>query len=84
VIQTEWHTIDSAPRCIGNAGRERGDNGRRPVIVTRWPIKSLAHPPMAIARLTERGWITGESKNKLWFEPTHWTPLPAPPQDNTP
>lgn len=70
----EWRPVETAPKCV--AGGD-GDNGRRPVIVTRHP--STGVPPMAIARLTRKGWVSGRKDNRLWFEPSHWMPLPDPP-----
>lgn len=75
-VASGWKTIDSAPHCVAGGN---GDNGRRPVIVTRHPSTGI--PPMAIARLTTDGWICGKMGNKLWFEPTHWQPLPSPPTE---
>ena len=69
-----WQPIETAPKCVGSHDR---DNGRRPVIVTRHPACGI--PPFAIARLTRAGWISGKRHSKLWFEPTHWMKLPAPP-----
>lgn len=71
-----WLGVGSAPQCVASSAE--GGNGRRPVIVTRWPVNGCA-PPMAIARLTAKGWISGRKGNRLWFDPTHWRPLPAPP-----
>jgi homoserine acetyltransferase len=73
----EWKPIESAPVCVCSSP---GDSGKRPVIVTRHPITG-SHHPMAIARLTSSGWISGKMGKKLWFEPTHWMPLPNPPRE---
>lgn len=72
-----WRTIDSAPRCVDGANEHT--NGRRPVLVTRHPVNGHHHP-IAVARLTGRGWISGKRSTKLWFAPTHWLPLPDGPQ----
>lgn len=71
----QWLPIETAPRCVPSDGP---DNGLRPVIVTRHPVKGRYYP-MAIARLTSAGWIAGTTGTPLWFEPTHWTDLPVPP-----
>lgn len=68
-----WRTIGSAPRC-GN-GVEDGTNGRKPVLVTRYPFTGH-HAPVAVARLTADGWISGKKGNPLWFVPTHWMTIP--------
>jgi hypothetical protein len=70
-----WQPIETAPRCVAGGNR---DNGRRPVLVTYYPHVGN-HPPVAVARLTVLGWISGKRGNALWFQPTHWMPLPAPP-----
>jgi hypothetical protein len=70
-----WRPIETAPRCVEG---QSGDNGRRPVLVTYSPHTGQ-HAPVACARLTTKGWITGRRHNRLWFQPTHWMPLPAPP-----
>jgi hypothetical protein len=74
-VPAGWRDIKSAPKCVAST---RDDNGRRPVIVTRSPHNGF-WAPMAVARLTTKGWISGKKGNRLWFEPTHWTDLPAPP-----
>ncbi len=70
-----WQPIETAPCCVASTPT---DNGRRPVMVTRHPFTGH-HPPMAIARLTVNGWISGRRNNRLWYEPTHWRRLPAAP-----
>lgn len=71
-MATDWQPIITAPRCV--ASNSEGDNGKRPVLVTRWPITG-AMPPVAIARLTRDGWIGGKKGQRLYFVPTHWAPL---------
>lgn len=70
-----WKTIESAPKCDGGGPQS---NGRKPVLVTRYPFTGH-HAPMAVARLTKAGWVSGKSGNKLWFAPSHWSFLPEPP-----
>ncbi len=70
-MTTDWQPIETAPRCVAS-GPE--DNGKRPMLVTRWPITG-AFPPVSIARLTAEGWIHGQSGRPLHYEPTHWAPL---------
>lgn len=65
-----WRPIETAPRCVASE--------RRPIIVCRWPITGSKYP-VAIARLTSKGWISGMRNNRLWFKPTHWMPLPPAP-----
>lgn len=69
---TDWQPISTAPHCV--ASNSEGDNGKRPVLVTRWPITG-SKPPVAIARLTREGWISGPRLKRLYFVPTHWAPL---------
>jgi len=73
---TGWQPIETAPRCVASTPI---DSGKRPVLVTRFPINGHT-PPMAVARLTSRGWMNGRRDNRLWFEPTHWRSLPEPPK----
>jgi chromosome segregation ATPase len=68
--ERQWQPIETAPKCTAE--------GRVPVIVTYSPHVGH-HAPMAIARLTRDGWISGKQGNHLWFKPTHWMPLPSPP-----
>ena len=70
-----WQPIETAPRCVASGPN---DNGRRPVIVTRKCDSNI--PPYAVARLTVRGWVSGSRYKRLWFTPTHWMPLPEPPE----
>lgn len=71
-----WRLIDEGtPR---NVPSSPGDNGRRPVLVTRWPATG-AYKPVNIACLTTDGWRTSRHR-RLRYEPTHWMPLaPDPP-----
>jgi len=77
--RSEWRPIETAPRCTAST---KEDNGKRPVLVCRWPITGF-HYPVAVARLTRMGWISGKKGNKLWFVPTHWQKIPKPPEDIT-
>jgi hypothetical protein len=72
-----WQDISTAPVCVASEG---SNNGRKPVLVTRWPVTGRHHP-VAVARLTRNGWMSGKRGTSLWFEPTHWMPLPKPPGD---
>jgi len=71
----EWQPIETAPACVAGAS---GDNGRRPLLVSRYPFTGH-HPPIAVARRTKNGWISGKKGNRLWFEPNRWRPLPEGP-----
>lgn len=76
-----WQPIgDETPRNVQSAP---GDNGRRPVLVTRWPITG-AYKPVCVACLTVDGIWLGGRRRKLWFEPTHWRPLPEDPGEDAP
>lgn len=75
MTQHNWQPIETAPHCVASSD---GDNGLRPVLVTRWPVTG-SHHPVAVARLTRDGWISGKRGHRLWFDPTHWMPLPEPP-----
>lgn len=83
-MSTDWQPIDTAPKCVPSSHED--GNGRKPVIVTRFPFTGR-FAPMAIARLTREGWIIGKvgarrrykKDNYLWFTPTHWIPLPLAP-----
>lgn len=76
IAGARWQPIETAPQCVASSEH---DNGRRPVIVTRRP--AIGVPPQAIARLTRKGWINGRRNQALWFEPTHWRPLPTDEHD---
>ena len=80
-LADDWQPIETAPKCDG--GIVGSSNGRKPVMVTRCPYTGH-HAPMAVARLTKKGWISGVRGNRLWFEPTHWMPLPPPPANRPP
>lgn len=75
---SKWKPIETAPRCVASSP---GGCGKRAVLVTRWPIVTGRHPPMVVARLTGRGWMSGRRYARLWFVPTHWMPLPEPPNE---
>ncbi|MBX3634038.1 MAG: DUF551 domain-containing protein [Rubrivivax sp.] len=67
----EWQPIETAPKNVR-------------VLVTRFPARTM--PPINIARFStgalrrhEFPWKTMGSL-KLKYRPTHWMPLPAPPE----
>ena len=68
----DWQPIETAPRC---ESRQRHN-----VLVTMDADVADGYPPITIACLTSHGWVTKcARKKRLWFEPTHWMPLPDPP-----
>lgn len=68
-LAPEWRSVVSAPPCVASS---KGDNGKRLVMVTRYPYTGC-RPPLALAILTRQGWKLGGARGKkLWFEPTHW------------
>lgn len=81
LLAATWQPIgDETPR---NVQSSPGDNGRRPVLVTRWPITG-AYKPVCVACLTVDGIWLGGRRRKLWFDPTHWMPLPEDPGEDAP
>ena len=70
-MKTEWAAIVSAPRD-------------RPIVV--WTTQTTLtdeKPFAAVARFDEiMGWVTNDPNGNMLFRliPTHWLPLPPPPQ----
>jgi hypothetical protein len=73
----EWHPIETAPR--GEIKTIAAGRGYRNVVM---PTRVLA--PTSDGNVTITYWIEGEERWCMFTKkhpPTHWMPLPAPPQD---
>jgi hypothetical protein len=83
MIQTPWQPIETAPKD-GNAalfyGRHTGSppDAQRGVVagdhwwgILLWDIWRRDRPGM---------WVFAKDGNPPWSEPTHWMPLPPPPE----
>ena len=68
-----WRSVDKNPPPINGA-----PGGRPPyVLITRWPCSGMYGVAKAFQRKDRTWWHSG---NRRAFIPTHWQPLPAPPE----